>query len=85
MKVDPFHVETGFTIIPKTSENKGLNFLDRTAKEYLSQLKSELNLKNINIDKPIAFLLNPPYKNTDETKKLEDKEADYSIHPSFLN
>ena len=28
MKVDPFHVETGFTIIPKTSENKGLNFLD---------------------------------------------------------
>ncbi|MDX2049027.1 MAG: hypothetical protein SFU87_19730 [Chitinophagaceae bacterium] len=85
MKVDPFHVETGFTIIPKTSENKGLNFLDKNAVEYLGELKKELALKNILLDKPIAFLLNPPYKNTDENQKVrEEKEADYGIHPSII-
>ncbi|NOS90296.1 MAG: hypothetical protein HOP30_00085 [Cyclobacteriaceae bacterium] len=84
MKVDPFHIETGFTIVPKTSENKGLNFLDRSGAEYLSELKKELSLKNIKLDKPIAFLLNPPYKNTDENVKEREKtEAAYEIHPSI--
>ncbi len=85
MKVDPFHVETGFTIIPKTSENRGLNFLDRSAADYLSELKSELGKKNITLDKPLAFLLNPPYKNTDENvKEREKSEAEYIIDPSIL-
>lgn len=85
MKVDPFHIETGFTIIPKTSENKGLNFLDRNAKEYVSELKKELALKNISLDKPLAFLLNPPYKNTDENQKTRlEKEAEYNIDESIL-
>ncbi|MFN6087679.1 MAG: hypothetical protein ACK47E_02925 [Cyclobacteriaceae bacterium] len=84
MKVDPFHIETGFTIIPKTSENKGLNFLDRSGADYLSELKKELNLKNVKLDKPIAFLLNPPYKNTDENAKEREKtEAAYEIHSSI--
>lgn len=84
MKVDPFHIETGFTIIPKTSENKGLNFLDRSGADYLSELKKELSLKNVKLDKPIAFLLNPPYKNTDENVKEREKtEAAYEIHPSI--
>ncbi len=84
MKVDPFHIETGFTIVPKTSDNKGLNFLDRSGADYLSELKKELKLKSVNLDKPIAFLLNPPYKNTDENvKERESTEAAYEIHPSI--
>ena len=84
MKVDPFHIETGFTIVPKTSENKGLNFLDRSGAEYLNELKKELRLKNVKLDKPIAFLLNPPYKNTDENAREREKtESAYEIHPSI--
>ena len=85
MKIDPYHVETGFTIIPKTSENKGLNFLDCDAATYLSELEKELRLKNLSLDKPIAFLLNPPYKNTDEHESArESADANYTIHPSIL-
>jgi very-short-patch-repair endonuclease len=86
MKVDPFSVETGFTIIPKTSDNKGLNFLDCSAKEYLSRLEKELQLKNIKMDKPLAFLLNPPYKNTDENEKIrEDTDSHYDLDKSIID
>lgn len=85
MKADPFHIETGFTIIPKTSTNEGLNFLDRSAKDYLATLEKELKLKNLGLDKPIAFLLNPPYKNTDENQKeREEAGAHYGLHPDIL-
>ena len=70
MKVDPYHLESGFTIVPKTSENKGLNFLDHSASDYLAELKKELSLKSVNLDKPLAFLLNPPYKNIKENEKV---------------
>ena len=83
----PWHVEDGFrfTIIPKTSDNKGLNFLDKNAAEYLNELQKELQLKNVQLDKPLAFLLNPPYKNTDENQTVrEDKEAHYTIDESIL-
>jgi hypothetical protein len=86
MRIDPWHIETGFTIIPKTSENKGLNFLDCNAKEYLGQLGKNLKLKNLTIDKPLAFLLNPPYKNTDENEIIrENVDSNYQIHDSILN
>ncbi len=86
MKADPFHVETGFTIIPKTSANKGLNFIDHPAADYLEELENELRLKNIALDKPIAFLLNPPYKNTDEKQTVrEETDAHYHIDPSILS
>ncbi len=85
MKADPYHVDSGFTIIPKTSEGKGLNFLDRSGEEYLNELKNEIAHKNIKLDKPIAFLLNPPYKNTDENQKVrEQTDAHYEIHPSIM-
>lgn len=85
MKVDPWHIETGFTIIPKTSDNEGLNFLDGDAETYLKRLEKELKLKNQAIDKPLAFLLNPPYKNTDEHESArEEANANYEIHPSIL-
>lgn len=86
MRIDPWHIETGFTIIPKTSENVGLNFLDSTAEEYLKHLEKELKSKNIQIDKPLAFLLNPPYKNTDENETVRDAvDANYKIHDSILS
>jgi len=85
MKIDPWHIETGFTIIPKTADNEGLNFLDCDAANYLSRLEKELKLKNLAIDKPLAFLLNPPYKNTDEHESArEETNSNYSIHPSIL-
>ena len=86
MKADPFHIETGFTIVPKTTDNKGLNFLDRPAAEYLAELKKAVKASvNLSIDKPIAFLLNPPYKNTDEKQeKREETESHYAIDPSII-
>ena len=85
MRIDPYHIETGFTIIPKTSENKGLNFLDCDAETYVAELEKELKLKNLSLDKPFAFLLNPPYKNTDEHESArESADANYTIHPSIL-
>jgi len=85
MKLDSDEVQAGFTIIPKTTENIGLNFLDKSAEEYVNDLMKELSLKNIKLDKPIAFLLNPPYKNTDENLDERIKgDAVYDIHPSIL-
>jgi len=85
MKLDSEEVQTGFTIIPKTSENKGLNFINVSAGEYLNELIKGLNVKNMKLDKSIAFLLNPPYKNTDENVAARiDHEAEYDIHPSIL-
>ena len=85
MRIDPYHIDQGFTIIPKTSENRGLNFLDISASEYLGELTRELERKQLKMDKPLAFLLNPPYKNTDENvKNRESKEAEYEIESSIL-
>jgi hypothetical protein len=85
MKLDPEHVQTGFTIVPKTSEGVGLNFLDKNAEVYLYYLMQELGKKNLKLDKPLAFLLNPPYKNTDENEtKRAGARANYAIHPSIL-
>ena len=86
MKLDPDQLEGGFTIIPKTSKNEGLNFLDKSAEKYLNCLMNELKEQNFKFDKPIAFLLNPPYKNTDENEKERDQvEAAYTIDQSILD
>jgi hypothetical protein len=85
MKLDPDQIDGGFTIIPKTSKNEGLNFLDKSAEKYLNCLMNELKEQNFKFDKPIAFLLNPPYKNTDENEKERDAvDAAYAIDPSIL-
>jgi len=85
MKADPYHLETGFTIIPKTSENKGLNFLSLSAEEYLGELTKELERKHMPLDRPVAFLLNPPYKSTDENEEVRHAtEAHYNIDPNIL-
>jgi len=86
MQVDPWHIETGFTVVPKTVDSKGLNFIDRSADDYLNELKKAVKEStNLSIDKPIAFLLNPPYKNTDENVSVRVKtESHYEIHPSII-
>jgi hypothetical protein len=85
MKLDPDQIEGGFTIIPKTSKNEGLNFLDKSAEKYVNCLMNELKENNFRFDKPIAFLLNPPYKNTDENEEVRDAvDASYNIDPSIL-
>jgi hypothetical protein len=86
MRIDPWHIEKGFTIIPKTSENKGLNFLDCSADNYIKELEKELSAKNISINKPVAFLLNPPYKNIREEESYRIKtDSEYSVDKSILN
>lgn len=86
MSADPFHLDTGFTIVPRTSDNKGLNFLDISGEEYLSRLANELANKQVQFDKPIAFLLNPPYKNTKENESHRNKaKSDYTLHPSIIS
>lgn len=80
MKADSWH-NNKFTVVPKTETQEGLNFLDRSATDYLEILKTALAEKDQKPDKPIAFLCNPPYRNDD------DKAADaikYPIHPSIL-
>ena len=86
MKADPWHIETGFTIVPRTVNNEGLNFLDRSAADYYNELENAVMLSTgRGIDKPLAFLLNPPYKNTDENVSAREKsEAEYEIHPDIL-
>ncbi|WP_395043935.1 hypothetical protein [Flavobacterium sp.] len=86
MKADPWHIETGFTIVPKTIANEGLNFLDRSGVDYYNELeKAVLQSTNKGIDKPLAFLLNPPYKNTDENVFAREKsDAEYEINADIL-
>jgi hypothetical protein len=86
MKLDPDQIDGGFTIIPKTSKNEGLNFLDKSAEKYVSCLMTELGEQNFKFDKPIAFLLNPPYKNTDEKEEVRQAvDASYQIHQTILD
>lgn len=85
MKLDDYN-QGKYTIIPKTIENIGLNFLDKSAEEYLNEIQKVLKEKNLELDKPLAFLLNPPYRNTDENEKfLKQHNADYNIHESILD
>jgi hypothetical protein len=86
MKLDPDQIDGGFTIIPKTSKNEGLNFLDKSAEKYVNCLMTELGEQNFKFDKPIAFLLNPPYKNTDENEEAREAvDASYQIHQTILD
>lgn len=80
MKGDPWH-DGKFTVVPKTSENKGLNFLDRSASDYLAVLKHYLAEKGHRPNKPLAFLCNPPYRSDDDQSA---EKVDYDIHPSII-
>jgi hypothetical protein len=69
-----------FTVVPKVTENKGLNFLDRSADEYLEVLRDYLQEKGLKPDRPLAFLCNPPYRNNDDQTA---ETIDYEVHESI--
>ena len=81
MKGDAWH-NGRFTVVPKISDNKGLNFLDKSAEEYLKILTDYLKVRGQSPDKPIAFLCNPPYKGDDEQSTSSVK---YKIHETILD
>jgi len=84
MRVHEKHIGN-YTIIPKTVDNKGLNFLDKSGADYLTEIDKVLDEKGLKIDKPLAFLLNPPYKNTDENVAAREQvEAEYLIDSSYI-
>ncbi len=80
MKGDSWH-DGKFTVVPKVSENKGLNFLDKSAEDYLDILKKYLTEKGHKPDKPLAFLCNPPYRSDDDQTA---KAIKYPIHSSII-
>jgi hypothetical protein len=80
MKGDQWHAGK-YTVIPKVSENKGLNFLDRSAADYLEEIRKYLLEKGHKPDKPLAFLCNPPYRNDDDQAA---STIPYELHPSIL-
>ncbi|WP_028863615.1 hypothetical protein [Psychromonas aquimarina] len=81
MKGDAWH-NGKFTVVPKVSENKGLNFLDISAEQYIEQITGYLAEKGQSPDKPLAFLCNPPYRNEDEQTA---SNITYAVHPSIMN
>ncbi|MDB5440452.1 MAG: hypothetical protein JWM33_2879 [Caulobacteraceae bacterium] len=80
MKGDSWH-NGKFTVVPKVSENRGLNFLDCSAKEYIEHLRVALAEKGHVPDKPLAFLCNPPYRSDDDQAA---GSISYQVHPSIL-
>lgn len=85
MKLDEDQIHEGFTIVPKVSDGVGLNFLDKSAQNYLDELREAMQDQMKQLNKPLAFIVNPPYKNTDENKKVrEGVDANYLIHDSII-
>jgi len=85
MKLDEDQIHEGFTIVPKVSDGVGLNFLDKSAQNYLDELTKAMQEQMKQLNKPLAFIVNPPYKNTDENKKVrEGVDANYLIHDSII-
>lgn len=81
MKGDAWH-NGKFTVVPKVSENRGLNFLDCSAADYLEQIRRGLEAKGLLPNKPIAFLCNPPYRSDDDQTT---RGITYQIHKSILD
>lgn len=79
MKGDMWH-HGRFTVVPRVSDHRGLNFLDRSAEEYLGELRTALAEKGHVPDKPLAILCNPPYRSDDDQKA---GAPSYSVHPSI--
>ena len=81
MKGDEWH-NGKFTVVPKVSEARGLNFLKESAEDYLDILKDYLKDKGIKPDKPIAFLCNPPYRSDDDQAA---QAIGYDVHNSITD
>jgi hypothetical protein len=79
MKGDMWH-DGRFTVVPSVSEHRGLNFLDKSAEEYLEELRAALFKKGHAPDKPLAILCNPPYRSDDDQGA---GSPGYCVHPSI--
>ncbi|MBT2185548.1 hypothetical protein [Sphingobium nicotianae] len=80
MKLDHWH-NGRFTVVPRVSENRGLNFLDRSAQDYIDELRDALSDKGHAPDKPLAILCNPPYRSDDDQTA---GAITYAVHPSLV-
>jgi hypothetical protein len=74
--------EGRFTVVSRTSEDGGLNFLDKSGAEYLAEVQRYLEEKGHSTDRPIAILCNPPYRSDDDQTVSAIK---YEIHRSILD
>jgi hypothetical protein len=94
MKGDRWH-QGKYTVVPKVAENKGLNFLEHSAADYLGVLRTYLKSAGVGTEKPIAFLCNPPYRGedvkggqrvliNDDIVELTGKESGGERYCSFL-
>lgn len=73
-------MKKGFTIIPKTTSGEGLNFVSQSADKYLKRINSELEASGHHLNKPLAIVCNPPYKNQKDIKSnFYEYEVDESI------
>lgn len=80
MSLDSWH-NGKFTVVPKVSEGKGLNFLDIGAERYLDIVTEHLKGQGHKANKPIAFLCNPPYRSDDDQTS---DAVSYSVHDSIV-
>jgi hypothetical protein len=71
-----------FTVVLRTAEDRGLNFLDRPGAAYLAELRRHLEAGGHALDRPLAFLCNPPYRSDDDQTV---SSIPYQIHPSILD
>jgi len=81
MQGDQWH-NGKFTVVPKVSENKGLNFLDCSADDYLKIVREYLHDKGQKPDRPLAFLCNPPFRNDDDQTA---GGSGYAVHKSITD
>jgi hypothetical protein len=79
MQEDRWH-DGKFTVVPKVNENKGLNFLDISADQYLDIIRTYLAEKGHKPDRPLAFLCNPPYRSDDDQTAAG---SEYVVHESI--
>lgn len=70
MQADAWH-DGRFTVVPKVEEDVGLNFLDKSAADYLDTLRKYLAEKGHNPNRPIAFLCNPPFRNDKDRQRAD--------------
>jgi hypothetical protein len=80
LKIDAFHYGK-YTVVPKVEDGKGLNFLDIDAKSYLKEVTKFIP-KGEDLNKPLAFLCNPPYRNSDDQGAAN---VSYTIHKSITD
>lgn len=81
MQGDQWH-DGKFTVVPRTAEERGLNFLDKSAGQYLEEITSYLKQKGYRADKPLAFLCNPPYRSDDDQSSAP---ISYEVHSSIVD